>query len=108
MPDKFRDIAPVERYAKRIAMVRHLLVTLGLDPNARDQPEGFQLGNQLGTPPCYVAGPVVGDWDCRDVVWFLLDRGADPTRAIRIAKNLEKRYLIEAVEDWRAGDAVKH
>ena len=108
MPDQFRDKTPVELYAERMAMVRHLVDTLGLDPNAPDQPEGFRLGSHWGSPLCYVAGPMVGDRDCRNVVWFLLDRGADPTIAIQIAKDLKKRYLLEAVEEWRAQDAVKH
>lgn len=91
------------------AMVIHLVDTLGLDPNARDQPAGCQLGNHWGTPLCYLArsGP---NSDCTEVTIFLLERGADPDfatamegwSAMEFAKQSNNRSFLDTVEAWKA------
>lgn len=40
---------------ERIEMVRHLVDTLKLDVNARDQPPGWMLGNFFSRPLHYIA-----------------------------------------------------
>ncbi len=107
VPDKDR----AETYAERMAMVRHLVDTLGLDVNAPDQPAGMMLGNHYGTPLCYVA---VGssNGDCKEVTQFLLDRSADPGLvassghyAIGLAESYGHLQFLEAVEEWKARQA---
>jgi hypothetical protein len=71
------DKYPATLHAERMAMVIHIVDTLGVDPNALDQPAGWSLGNHWGTPLCYVARSNP-HWDCTEVVRFLLQRGADP------------------------------
>ncbi|OCK77452.1 hypothetical protein K432DRAFT_247397, partial [Lepidopterella palustris CBS 459.81] len=101
-------------HSERIAMVVHLVDTVGLAPNALDQPNGWVLGNHWGTPLCYVAhnNP---NWDCSDVVTFLLRKGADPWRAtepdrstgipahtaVDVAKRSNYQQFLSIVDEWK-------
>lgn len=89
-------------YEERMAMVRHLVDVVGIDVNAPDQPPGRELGGFWGTPICYIAKSYGLDTDTRELAWFLLDRGADPTPALDIAKSTEHVKFIADVEAWRA------
>jgi hypothetical protein len=109
LSDRERARMPEER----MAMVRHLVDTLKIDVNARDQPPGGMLGNFHGRPLHYVAHTSRGG-DCREVTLFLLERGADPEllshdgvgmTAIALAKN---SIFVDTVKEWRlmqAGEA---
>lgn len=107
MPDKER----AETFVERLAMVRHLLDTVGLDANLLDQPKGSMLGNHWGTPLCYVAKSSA-KWDCSEVVKCLLQRGADPRMkmdpmgwdAMGLAKEAGNQRFVDVVEEWEANE----
>jgi len=85
-----------------MAMVRHLLDVVGLDVNAPDQPVGSKiLPMRLGTPICYIPGSAMLERDTRELTWLLLDRGADPTPALEIAKRDYPKFA-EDVKAWKA------
>lgn len=114
MSDKER----AKLHSERMAMVVHLVETVGLDPNALDQPVGWALGNHWGTPLCYVAhnNP---NGDCSDVVSFLLRKGADPWRAtqpdpstgllgytaVDMAKQTNYQQFLSIVDEWKKNGA---
>ena len=91
-----------EFQAIRMAMVKYLVDGLGLDVNAMDC-EG-QWPNHWGTPLCYACR---GD-DGREVVRFLLDRGADPSikdcwgihDALAIAESKKNTQVTEMLRLW--------
>lgn len=96
-------------YSERMAMVIHLVDTLGFDPNALDQPVGWMLPNHWGTPLCYLARSNP-NWDFSEVVQFLLQRGADPAlkadyggySAIDLAaEHPANQQFLELVENWK-------
>ncbi|OBT63843.1 hypothetical protein VE03_06645 [Pseudogymnoascus sp. 23342-1-I1] len=92
-------------YSERMAMVRHLLDVFGLDVNAPDQPLGIEvLPRQRGTPTCYIPDSTMLVRDTRELTWLLLDRGADPTPALEIARG-EYRIFAEDVEAWKGKQA---
>jgi len=92
-----------EDHAKRMGMVRHLIDVVGLDINAPDQPPGCTKGmhSAWGTPICYVAGE---GWekDTHELTWMMLDRRADPTPALEIAKRDGNVVFTAEVEAWKA------
>jgi hypothetical protein len=92
-------------YEERMAMVRHLVDVVGIDVNAPDQPPGKGLGGYWGTPICYIAKSYGLDTDTRELVWFLLDRGADPTPGLDTAKFTKHDKFIADVEAWRPKQA---
>lgn len=86
--------------AKRMAMVHYLLDVVGLDVNAPDQPVGSKmLPMHCGTPICYISDAMVERHN-RELNWLLLDRGADPTDALRYAK--PDSDFAEDVKAWKA------
>jgi hypothetical protein len=92
-------------HQERMAMVQHLVDTLKLDVNARDQPPGWRLGNFYGRPLHYVAHNSGIKGDCREVTLFLLGRGADPdlsdTDGGTTPIVLGKGNFLDAVHAWR-------
>lgn len=100
-------------FSERMDMVIHLVDTLGLDPNALDQPKGYSWGNHWGTPLCYVAKCLNPKWDCTEVVKFLLKKGADPElvmdpagwNAIELAKQANNEQLLKNLQDWKTDKA---
>jgi hypothetical protein len=91
-----------EQYAERIAMVHHLLDVVGIDVNAPDQPSGGQRPMHYGTPICYIPGSEMPDTDTRELTWLLLNRGADPTPAFKVAELCDYLRFVQYVEDWNA------
>ncbi|KFX98178.1 hypothetical protein O988_04475 [Pseudogymnoascus sp. VKM F-3808] len=97
------------KYEKRMDMVRHLVDVVGIDVNALDQPPGANLQGRWGTPICYVPRAYETEMDfglyrdTRELTWFLLDRGADPIRALELAKEVfENQRFVDDVEEWKA------
>ena len=101
------DSARTSRFEERMDMVRHLVDTLGLDVNAED---GWP-GKPYATPLYYVASYNNGK-DASELIWFLLDHGADPNyvytfRGEKVSSVLEQaeanRYtrFLEAVQEWQ-------
>jgi hypothetical protein len=95
-------------------MVRHLVDTLKLDVNARDQPPRWMLGNFFGRPLHYVAQKSSPKGVCREVTLFLLRRGADPELVdggmTPMAYGKGKENFLDAVKEWRlmqTGDTVQ-
>ncbi|PVH99988.1 hypothetical protein DM02DRAFT_527931 [Periconia macrospinosa] len=89
-------------HEERMAMVRHLLDIVKIDVNAPDQPAGSNIpGDYNGTPICYVAGTPMLDTDTRELTWLLLDRGADPTPALEIARQNQYPRFAEDVKAWQ-------
>lgn len=85
-----------------LTMVRHLLDVVKLDVNAPDQPPGSKrLPMRNGTPICYIPASSMLERDTRDLTWFLLDHGADPTDAVEYAKRFYPKF-VEDVEAWKA------
>lgn len=90
-------------------MVRHLVDVLKLEVNAVEH----KVGSQCSTPLCCVAR-----WpyktDPRELVDFLLDRGADPDleglvqgdyrwgSPITCAQNHGNSRFLQVVQEWRA------
>nr|POE98584.1 hypothetical protein CFP56_75513 [Quercus suber] len=62
-----------QSYRCSMAMVRHLVDVVKIDVNAVH----YQAGESCCTPLCYVAQRSTRQ-DCRELVDYLLDRGADP------------------------------
>lgn len=88
------------RHTERMAMVHYLLDVVGLDVNAPDQPVGSKtLPMHNGTPICYIYDERTGR-DNRELTWLLLDKGADPTDALRYAK--PDSDFAEDVKAWKA------
>jgi len=91
------------RYVQRMAMVRHLVDTVGLDVNKLDFPRDTKwLQGEMGTPLEYIVGVGRPDTDARELTWFLLDRGADPDAALAEARKFDHPTFIEWVEGWEA------
>ncbi|KAI4694205.1 uncharacterized protein J4E84_002787 [Alternaria hordeiaustralica] len=91
------------RYVQRMAMVRHLVDTVGLDVNKLDFPRDTKwLQGEMGTPLEYIVGVGRPDTDARELTWFLLDRGADPDAALAEARKFDHPSFIEWVEGWEA------
>jgi hypothetical protein len=85
---------------ERMAMVRHLLDVVGLDVNAPDQPAGSQIPGYNGTPICYIPGSADIDRNTSELTWLLLDRGADPTPALELAKLVGHPTFVKDVAAW--------
>lgn len=82
---------PSAYYTQRMGMVRYLVDVVGIDVNAVESWPG-EVG---GTPLCYVAyRPYQGD--IRELVWFLLDRGAD----LNYTGNLPGRHDFHSALEW--------
>lgn len=88
---------------ERMHMVRHLVDTLKLDANARDQPPGWRLGNFFGRPLHYVAFKSGSNEDCKEVTLFLLRKGADPELEDGGMTPITygKQNFLDAVNEWR-------
>jgi len=89
---------------ERMAMVRHLVDTLKLDANARDQPPGWDLGGFWGRPLHYVAHHG-GLGDTREVTLFLLDHGADLDLLNSKGESpmtMRRSHIQETVHEWRS------
>ena len=82
----------------RLAMVRHLIDNLKMDVNALVEPIG--VPNFFEAPIEYIPGSTVRTGDTRDITWLLLDRGANPAPAYRMAKKSYPKF-IEDVEAWK-------
>ncbi|OAF56174.1 hypothetical protein VC83_07486 [Pseudogymnoascus destructans] len=78
---------------------------VGIDVKAPDQPPGRNLPDRWGTQTCYIPKSYGLDTDTRELAWFLLDRDADPTPALAVAKCTEHNKFIADVEAWRARQA---
>jgi hypothetical protein len=98
----------IDKHVERMRMVKHLVGTLGLDPNALDQPRGWALGNHWGTPLCYVANSNP-NWDCSEVVKYLLEQGADPDlvmepsgrSAMDFGRGARNEHFLGIVGEWK-------
>jgi hypothetical protein len=105
---------PSSFYTHRMDMVRHLVDVVKLDVNAVQH----QLGRQCSTPLCIVAGRPTNQI-FRELVYFLLDRGADPNlncktqedtnwpSAIACAQSCGNMRFLQAVKDWQAEKQVE-
>ncbi|CAJ2501900.1 Uu.00g047530.m01.CDS01 [Anthostomella pinea] len=96
---------------ERMAVVRYLVSTLHLDVNA----EGRWAGSSCTTPLCHVADRSNrGDKDARELIWFLMDSGADPKlkgskaelgdglglSAVECAEMMGNEGFLAAVREW--------
>ena len=96
------EVTDFINHDERMAMVHYLLDVVGLNVNAPDQPVGSGvLPKHLGTPICYIPGSAMLERDTRELTWLLLDRGADPTPALDIAKRDYPKFA-EDVKAWKA------
>jgi hypothetical protein len=92
------------RYLGRMAMVRHLVDAVGVDVNALDRPDGRRTQDYIaGNPLCYVASydGYGYEFDIRELVWFLLNRGADPTFALEMAETPTFGQEVQAWKDMQ-------
>ncbi|CAN9134021.1 unnamed protein product [Alternaria alternata] len=91
------------QYTQSMAMVRYLIDVVGLNVNKEDFPPDTKwLQGEWGTPLQYIvlAGLDPGR-NARELVWFLLDRGADPKAALVEAKAFGGHAAFkEWVEAW--------
>ena len=90
------------QHEARMAMVRHLVDVVGIDVNAADQPVGSRVPDRIGSPLCYVAAAYGQEPSVRELVWCLLDRGADPVPALEEARLSRHATFADDVEAWRA------
>lgn len=94
-------------YSERLAMVRHLVDVVGLDVNALDSPAGTRmLPTRLGTPLCYVSGAPAMDKNTRELTWFLLDSGADPDPALKLAELCGHPTFLQDFLEWKESRGV--
>ncbi|CAG8952848.1 hypothetical protein HYFRA_00007561 [Hymenoscyphus fraxineus] len=109
--DEYSQNTTEEKFSQRLAMVKHLIETIGIDPNALDQPAGYSLGNHWGTPLCYVAKRLASPkWDTEDVVSYLLSKGADPEMTMdpfgfsarSFATDANNQQMLKLFDDWKA------
>jgi hypothetical protein len=91
-----------KRYVQRVAMVFYLLDVVRLDVNANDQPPGRSELMQYGTPICYIPRSSTTDTDTRELTLLLLDRGADPTPALKAAELNNYPRFAQYIEEWTA------
>lgn len=96
-------------FEQRMDIVRHLVDIVRLDVNAVEP----WPGKFYSTPLCYLASRNDGK-DAKELIWFLLDRGADLNRAgplvedIRLPSALEHAQssrntrFLEAVREWQS------
>lgn len=82
-------------------MVRYLIGEVGLDVNAPDQPAGSNVPMRNRTPICYIPTSAILQRDTRELAWLLLDRGADPTPALEVAKIWQYPKFVEDVKTWK-------
>ena len=94
-------------YAKRMDMVRYLIDVVGFNVNAPDQsPECTRPRHgEWGTPLECVHTVWIEKLNPRELTWLLLDRGADPSPALKEAKCDDDptkwhHDFIKNVEDW--------
>ncbi|CAA9958670.1 hypothetical protein PTMSG1_02210 [Pyrenophora teres f. maculata] len=95
------------KYTERMAMVRYLIDVVGYDTNMLDKLPECRRGQSgaMGTPLEYVQDIWSDRMHTRELTWFLLDRGADPTPALKEAKWGEDptkwhNEFIKNVEEW--------
>lgn len=86
-------------------LVAYIIDTLCLDINAEDWMPGdggFSGHVGSGTPICYVLDYCNPDWvkNTRALIWLLLDRGADPTPALKDADSQGMSMFKEYVCEW--------
>lgn len=103
--DSIRDAL----FEQRMDMVKHLVDIVGLDINAVEP----WSGKWCSTPLCYAAFRNYRK-DAKELIWFLLDRGADPNRtgpldgdiilpsALESAQSCRNTRFLEAVREWQA------
>lgn len=95
-------------FDRQMEMVRHLVDIIKLDV---DREEMMQNGSP-GSPLCCVADRNNGK-DARELIWFLLDRGADPDLETQLenykipsaretALMVRNARFLQAVEEWQA------
>ncbi|KAF2657445.1 hypothetical protein K491DRAFT_594946 [Lophiostoma macrostomum CBS 122681] len=92
------------KYSERMAMVRHLIDVIGVDVNALDRPDGRRTQNYVaGNALCYVAQcyGFPDGLNSEELVWFLLDRGADPAAALVEAKGVDNPEFLQDVQAWK-------
>jgi hypothetical protein len=94
----------------RLDMVRHLVDVIGLNVNAIEH----EVGDHCSTPLCYFCGPRPFQEHHRELINFLLDRGADPDLDCgrdggvprqspnQIARQWNNEKFLQAVKEWRA------
>lgn len=87
--------------AERMDMVRHLIDVVGVDVNALDHPVGTRTADRMGTPIVYVAD-LYGLENLRELIWLLLDRGADPAPGLEQANGMGNTAFVDEVEAWKA------
>ena len=93
-----------------MAMVRYLIDVVGLDVNKEDFPPDTKwLQGVWGTPLLYIVlVDPEAERNARELVWFLLDRGADPKPALVEAKAFGGHAAFtEWVEAWKQTNEVK-
>lgn len=73
---EYASLAEPERRPARMEMLKHLVITLGLDVNAMDC-EKWEC-NHSGTPLCYAISSHGSLDGISEVMSFLIDHGADP------------------------------
>lgn len=100
LSDDQQSETDLQRFEQRKHMVRHLVGMVGLDVNQRDQPEGWRLGNFIGTPLDYVDYRTANNRDCTWVLSFLLDHGADVKSAELIAEKEGNSRFAASLKQW--------
>lgn len=99
-------------FNERMAMVRYLVDEARLDVNS----EEWRLGGS-GATPLDIVSSHKNDMDARELVWFLLDRGADLNHAsvlkdpnrrdicypspLEEARLISNTRFLEAIQEWQ-------
>ena len=87
-----------DSWEERMRMVRFLVEDEGLDVNGSDQPSPkHNLPQHFGKPLAYVMH--FQDSDPREVVWYLLDHGADPTEQLEGSWGHINQKVVDAVRE---------
>ncbi|KAM0483162.1 hypothetical protein ACHAPX_002609 [Trichoderma viride] len=112
-----------DHFNERMVMIRYLVDEVGIDVCS----QWWKVGRIGATPLEYVAHHTSSsDKDVRDLIWFLLDRGADPNRAsviqdgykgyedwiykgpdfsyaspLEVAQQSSRPHVLEAIQEWQ-------
>lgn len=100
-------------FNRRIEIIQYLIDEVGIDVNT----EWWRPGKAGATPLDRVAYHGGNSKDVRELVWFLLDRGADPSHAsvskddyfgdtsylipLEKAQTSPKKRFLEAIQQWQ-------
>lgn len=91
-----------QSFDMRIGMLRHLLEVVGCDANANTFGGHYGSGSICSTPLCWIARHPEGV-RANELIWFLLDHGADLDRTLEYMDQDNKLVVVHSARDAADG-----